>query len=273
MADPCVRLKVLLRQRHWQNHRTFCAEYDKAAQAIDPRLTGTGPSRAQLHRWLAGELKSLPYGDHCRILEKMLPGWTASQLFEVIDATEAQAGSIEMPLDTDELAGSSTRLIMSGTELMSALSQVVQKAQRYLVAVGSRSREPGYLQEIESAIFARPQLVHYRILIGPPHSQVLKDHLLRLIDICDKRTEQSKRRALHVSMLPDISQHHERFFVANESDAIVLLPSANSPGNFDTALAIRDHPYVNSLIQHGKALYGKHRLESADAVNALDVLG
>ncbi|MFF5261791.1 hypothetical protein ACFY4C_22870 [Actinomadura viridis] len=82
MANPPVRLKVLLREKHWQTHKTFCAEYDKAAKAIDPQLTGTWPSRAQLHRWLSGELKGLPYPDHCRVLEKMLPGWTAEQLFE-----------------------------------------------------------------------------------------------------------------------------------------------------------------------------------------------
>jgi hypothetical protein len=41
----------------------------------------TYPSRAQLHRWLTGSLRSLPYPGHCRVLEEMLPGWTAEQLF------------------------------------------------------------------------------------------------------------------------------------------------------------------------------------------------
>src|SRR5262249_9309501 len=80
MTAQSVRLKVLLRKRHWQSYRTFCAEYDKVARSVDPRLIGTAPSRAQLHRWLSGELKGLPYGDHCRILEKMFPGWSADQL-------------------------------------------------------------------------------------------------------------------------------------------------------------------------------------------------
>jgi hypothetical protein len=39
------------------------------------------PSRAQLHRWLSGSVRSLPYPDHCRVLEEMFPGWTAEQLF------------------------------------------------------------------------------------------------------------------------------------------------------------------------------------------------
>jgi hypothetical protein len=75
-------LKVLLRERHWQNYSTFCAEYDKAARRIDPDLAGRYPSRAQLHRWLTGAVRSLPYADHCRVLEEMFPGWTAEQLFQ-----------------------------------------------------------------------------------------------------------------------------------------------------------------------------------------------
>src|SRR6202046_5779586 len=81
MSEQPVMLKVLLRERHWQNYSTFTAEYDKAARRIDPDLAGRYPSRAQLHRWLTGAVLSLPYADHCRALEEMFPGWTAEQLF------------------------------------------------------------------------------------------------------------------------------------------------------------------------------------------------
>jgi hypothetical protein len=77
-----IMLKVLLGQRHWQNYATFCAEYDKAALRLDTNLGHSYPSRAQLHRWLSGSLRSLPYADHCRVLEEMFPGWTAEQLFQ-----------------------------------------------------------------------------------------------------------------------------------------------------------------------------------------------
>lgn len=80
MADAQVALKALLRQRHWK-YATFCSEYDKAAKSLDPGLTGSWPSRAQFQRWLAGELRGLPYPDACRVLEAMFPGWTIDQLF------------------------------------------------------------------------------------------------------------------------------------------------------------------------------------------------
>jgi hypothetical protein len=93
-------LKVLLRDKHWQNYSTFCAEYDKAARRIEPDLAGRYPSRAQLHRWINGAVRSLPYADHCRVLEEMFPGWTAEQLFQpstgerLITASGAAAAAV-----------------------------------------------------------------------------------------------------------------------------------------------------------------------------------
>ncbi|MFC4012701.1 DUF5919 domain-containing protein [Nonomuraea purpurea] len=81
MTEQPILLKTLLTQRHWQTYSTFCKEYDKAAKKADPSLQGGWPSRAQLHRWLTGELKGLPYSGHCRVLEAMFPGKSARELF------------------------------------------------------------------------------------------------------------------------------------------------------------------------------------------------
>src|SRR2546430_1755288 len=80
MSERPTLLKLQLRERHWQNYGTFCAQYDKAAARIDPGLAGSCPSRAQLHRWLTGALRSLPYPAHCGVWEEMFPGWGADQL-------------------------------------------------------------------------------------------------------------------------------------------------------------------------------------------------
>lgn len=81
MTDP-VLLKDLLREKHWQTYRTFCRQYDQAAKRVDPTLVGSYPSRAQLHRWLSGDLKGLPYPHHCQVLEAMFPTVKVSELFE-----------------------------------------------------------------------------------------------------------------------------------------------------------------------------------------------
>ncbi|GAA5026174.1 hypothetical protein GCM10023317_73290 [Actinopolymorpha pittospori] len=90
MGSPPIRLKTLLQLRHWQTYRTFCSEYDKAAKVVDSELVGKAPSRAQLHRWLSGDLQGLPYPFHCRVLEQMFTGFTARQLFERCPPEEAE---------------------------------------------------------------------------------------------------------------------------------------------------------------------------------------
>jgi Domain of unknown function (DUF5919) len=79
-AHPTA-LAVLLEDRGLNRYGSFCAAYQKAAGALDRQLADSVPSRAQFHRWLTGELRSLPYTDHCRVLEHMLPGYSAPQLF------------------------------------------------------------------------------------------------------------------------------------------------------------------------------------------------
>ena len=91
-----TRLKLLLQQRHWQTHRTFCAEYDRAASGIAKSLVGTYPSKAQFHRWLAGELVTAPYPDACRVLETMFPGWTAAELVHPVESVD----DLSRPADT-----------------------------------------------------------------------------------------------------------------------------------------------------------------------------
>jgi hypothetical protein len=110
MLEPHVRLKDVLRSRHWQVYRTFCREYDNAAKVIDSDLVGTWPSRAQLHRWLKGDLKGLPYPDHCRVLERMLADWTVEQLFEPCGSNCPH----EVDVSADAIAGGIVRNIADG---------------------------------------------------------------------------------------------------------------------------------------------------------------
>jgi hypothetical protein len=197
----------------------------------------------------------------------MFPGFTATQLFEIPPRHE-RAREVGL----SDQAGEELQLVTSAAELSAALAEVVREATDCLVAVGSRSREPSYLLEIEEALRRRPRVVHYRILIGPPHSQLFKDHLLRLIDLRGSAATGRHGKTLHISMVQDPLTEHERFFAASDRGAVVILPSANSPANFDTGLFVRGGAYVQSLVQHGKALYGRRRLETADAVDELPVL-
>ena len=81
VGEPGTVLKSVLRERHLQTLSTFQREYDKAAAQTDPHMVGHAPGKAQFYRWLSGNIKQLPYPDHCRVLEAMLPGYTVEELF------------------------------------------------------------------------------------------------------------------------------------------------------------------------------------------------
>jgi Domain of unknown function (DUF5919) len=81
MTGVPTTLKHLLAREHLRQHSEFCREYDRVARTIDKTLVGKWPSKAQFYRWVNGDVKGLPHGAHCRVLERMLPGWTAEQLF------------------------------------------------------------------------------------------------------------------------------------------------------------------------------------------------
>jgi hypothetical protein len=101
-------LKVLLRQRHLQEHRAFCREYDRVARAIDREMVGSYPSKATFYRWLSGNLTGLPHPGHCRILEMMIPGWTVQAMFAPWSGEEAEpepAGTEAATLLPAEMAG------------------------------------------------------------------------------------------------------------------------------------------------------------------------
>jgi hypothetical protein len=254
----------------------WCVLFDSTARGMTETAT---LSARQLQRWMAGQV------DNARPAARRVAGQLWGHPFNVLLMVP------ETPTSRAEHDGDSGRevaevpgfvpetgatepvcLVMSGPLLSQALIDVVRTADECLVAVGSRSREPGYLQEIEEMLRRRPDTVHYRILIGPPHSQVLKDHLRRLLEQRGIELRPPLRKNLYMSILEDTTSDHERFFVASERAAVVLLPSANSPANFDTGLIVRTPDYVRGLVAHGKALYGRRRLETLEAVDELAVL-
>jgi GntR family transcriptional regulator len=170
-------------------------------------------------------------------------------------------------------AGERLRLVTTADDMRAAMIGVVQEARECLVAVGSRSRDPSYLEAIEQALREWPRLVHYRVLIGPPHRQVLKDHLLRLLELRDPQSRDQGFQTLYVGLLDDPQREPERFFVASERAAVAVMPSFTTAGNLDTGVVF-DHPQdARGLLQHGKQLFaGTQRIEDVEAVRALPVL-
>lgn len=163
------------------------------------------------------------------------------------------------------------RLLVGHRDLREAMTAVVDGARRYLAISGSRSRDTTYLAAIESVLTARPELVHYRVLFGPPRHAVLTDHLLRLLDLRDP-ADRSLGKTLHVGMVVEDPSTPERFFCASEISAVVPIPSLTSAEAFDSGVLLGAKA-AERLIDHARQCYAAaRRIETVQAIRALPIL-
>jgi hypothetical protein len=96
MSERPTLLRMLVGQRHWQKYEIFRRQYENAAndlatKANDPGLRGLSIAKRQFERWLAGNLKTKPYPDHCRVLEHLFDRSIDELLAPVTQEPEHQA--------------------------------------------------------------------------------------------------------------------------------------------------------------------------------------
>ncbi|WP_329127400.1 XRE family transcriptional regulator [Streptomyces sp. NBC_01465] len=166
------------------------------------------------------------------------------------------------------LEQSGTAVVVRVLTRYSDLVEVVAGAQEHLVVTGSHSREKTYLSSIETAVAQRPNLVHYRVLYGPPCHQELQAHLLRLLELRDPRARHNGIKTLHIGLVEPWSAM-ERYFVASETAAVVPLPSLHGAEGFDCGVVLSREAAVG-LVHHGREACASTRpVESSEAVLAL----
>lgn len=166
-------------------------------------------------------------------------------------------------------ASETPQLLVGHHDLRKAMTAVVLDAKLYLVVVGSRSRDVVYLETIEAVLAKRTELVHYRVLFGPPRHQVLKDHLLRLITIRDPHDRSLGVKTLHIGIVENDPGTPERFFCASESAAVVPIPSLTSSEGFDSGVLF-ETGVAERLIDHARQCYAAaRRVETEQALRDL----
>ena len=74
-GEPTL-LRVLITERHWQKFETFEAQFRRAARELaaeagEPDIAKVTVSPRQFERWYAGKVKTVPYPDSCRVLERL----------------------------------------------------------------------------------------------------------------------------------------------------------------------------------------------------------
>jgi hypothetical protein len=169
-------------------------------------------------------------------------------------------------------AGAAPRLVAGFPELQRAMLDTVTGARECLVAAGSRSRDAKYLTAVEELLAARPGLVCYRVLFGAPRHRVLRDHLVRLLELRDPADRSLGVKTLHIGLVEDTGSSPERFFCASEQMAVVPIPSLTSHEAFDSGVVF-GAVVAARLVDHCRQAYAAaRRIETLDEVRSLRVV-
>jgi transcriptional regulator with XRE-family HTH domain len=257
---PSSRLRRERQRRNW-----ILAD---VVREIDVRLKDSGVTESLVSAWELGKHRtSARYrAVLCEVFN--LPP-------EALFADQDEGPQLALAPTEARETGSHERVQMVSAvdQLRAALLDVVCQAGGHLAAVGSRSRDQSYLHAIEKALQDRPRLIHYRVLIGPPRRELLKEHLLRLLELRDPDSREHGFQTLHVGLIEDLAHQPEHFFVASERSAVVVIPSVNTAENFDSGVVLGHAQDALGLVRHARELYaGAQRLETAEAVQALQVV-
>ena len=171
------------------------------------------------------------------------------------------------------LGGQSYTVFKSPEDLRTSFARIVNEAQDILYVTGSRSRDEKYLQAIEKRLSEVPQLVHYRVLFGPPHHQVLKDHLVQLLKMRSPADRSQGFKTIHLGLYERTLRQFETFILGNEQEAQVLLPSFSGVGEYNSGIIFTAIDEVEGLKRFVKQLYmGSEIVETPAKVKALKVL-
>lgn len=145
----------------------------------------------------------------------------------------------------EQKINSNCRLISDEKKLHEAQLKIASEANEFLFATGSRSRDEVYLKMIEARLRAVENLTYTRLLFG----EIRRDELSRHCE--SLTTDPALKTRARICEITDLSRHTEAFFVVNEKEAVVIIPSLNAIGKFDTALIMKGpfHKRVRSVVE------------------------
>lgn len=101
---------------------------------------------------------------------------------------------------------------------------------------------------------------------------MLRDHLLRLLELRDPGDRSLGVKTLHLGIVEDTVGTPERFFCASEQMAAVPIPSLTSAEDFDSGVLLGPVA-ARRLLDHGRQAYAAaRRVETPALVAELGVV-
>ncbi|MEV0110116.1 hypothetical protein AB0H42_27785 [Nocardia sp. NPDC050799] len=198
-------LKVLLAERHLKSHPDFLAAYDRCAAQLDPPIPpGHGPAKAQYYQWLSGRMVGLPRDYHCRVLEKMFPGWTVEGLFRI-------AGSSPAPGRSRPAGAADVDAVLEaffGAEMVTGEALLVHPSFESIEPLDDR-RTPGFARR---SLFGRKEGAHAPGQ-SPETLVVLESDLRGLLYVFDL-LQRHTRIPVRIRSDRDIAAPYDRPFIS-----------------------------------------------------------
>ena len=190
-----------------------------------------------------------------------------------VKAFEADATNVVNPVTRVTKSGFKPGLVVSAKDVIRVNTEIVNQAEVVFFATGSRSRDESYLHTIEARLQLLPSLIHYRVLFGEPYREILKQHLLRLLEIRDLSARPQGFKTLCMGIYKKPKEQAEVFIAGNEKRVLIVLPSRTGLGEYNTALLIDETSYVDDMLRFVKQLYvASDPLETRAAIDALAVI-
>lgn len=168
----------------------------------------------------------------------------------------------------------SLKLLTHKRDIIEEMKKIVNEAESIFVATGSRSRDKVYLEAIEEKLRQASDLVHYRILWEHPYHAILKNHLvnIRILRDIEKDKERFGSPTICIGRMKN-NHEPEKFICSNQKRSLIVLPSFNNIGGFDTALIIEDREYAGKMVSHVQQLYAmSEHLETINEIEKLEVV-
>lgn len=171
------------------------------------------------------------------------------------------------------LGAQSYKLLRTSDELREGNLRIVKNAEEVLFMTGSRSRDRKYLEAIEEKLRTSPKVIFYRVLFGPPHHTILRDHMLELLRIRSPKDRTYGYKTIYLSLFTDILKQYESYILGNEHEVLVILPSFSGLGEYNSAIVFTGIDEVKGLLSFVKQLYDASKpIETQQKIQALKVV-
>lgn len=213
------------------------------------------------------------FARHCGVSEKQLGEWESPENVRVnIQTIKKLAGGCQCTPADLILHESPPELIVSANAVIQRNMRIVQEAREFLFVTGSRSRDKEYLDAITQVLRANPNLLHRRVLFGPPRTEAMHAHIAELLEIksASPKYVEGNERLVIAFYEEDRNFPPEAAVCMNEREALIVLPSTDGTWKYNTAIVFEQQPVVKGWKIWIESIFTQHqRIDNALEIPAI----